>query len=216
MKYVLFALILLPLAAHAEVVPLAPLPTNFGFSTESLDGYINTLFYIAIGVGAVLAVLRIVIGGFQYMTSEAVTSTKDARSIITMAIVGLLVLLGSWLALSIINPRINNLNVFNFATDLDTTPVNIGVDTGKKTDAAAGNFEKGRADCQSRGGVYTTVGNCGPLDSKCTFTCSVPNQTAASSNDDAIRARMAQCKTKLGATYTVGACDSCITNTTCP
>ena len=110
-----FGVVITPAIALAEVVPLAPLPTKFGGDTETLPGYVNTIFLLTISVGAVLAVLRIIWGGFRYMTSEAVGDVKEARSIIVQAIIGLLLLLGIWIILNEINPNITNLNALSFS-----------------------------------------------------------------------------------------------------
>lgn len=116
---VALGVLVVPLAAFAEVVPLAPLPSNFGQDTDSLGGYLNTIFYTVIAGAAILAVLRIMWGGFQYMTSEAVAQTKDARIIITMAVLGLILLLASWLILYVINPSLTRLD----ALELGFTPL---------------------------------------------------------------------------------------------
>jgi len=118
-----------PMIAAAEVVPLAPLPTNFGGGTDTLPGYINTIFMTMIAVGAVLAVIRIIMGGFQYMTSEAVTQTKDSRAIITSAVGGLVLLLASWLILTVINPNLVQLDALKF-TPLESLPTDARIQLG--------------------------------------------------------------------------------------
>lgn len=110
-------MLLIPaIALAADFVPLAPIPTNLGGDTQTIGGYVNTVFQLAIAFGAALAVLRIVIGGFRYMVSEAIPQTKEARSDITAAIVGLLLLLVTWLTLNIISERILNLDALNFSS----------------------------------------------------------------------------------------------------
>lgn len=138
----------LPLLAFAEVIPLAPLPTNFGNDTETLGGYVNTIFQLAIAAGAALAVIQVVIGGLKYMTTEAVTGTKDARTIITGAIVGLLVLLGSWLILFVINPDLTNLKALNF----DPLPNATGID--RELEQQRGTVQKESAAQQGDVGVF--------------------------------------------------------------
>ncbi|MFQ5540815.1 MAG: hypothetical protein ACE5F4_01030, partial [Candidatus Paceibacteria bacterium] len=113
MRVLIFAILaLLPLpliAATGDFVPLSPIP-NLGTSGDiTLEQYANAVFMLAISVGAILAVLRIITGGFKYMTTEAVTTKGDARLTIQNAVVGLLLLLSVWLVLSIINPQIADL-----------------------------------------------------------------------------------------------------------
>lgn len=121
---VVFGVLLIPAVASAEVVPLAPLPTRFG-DTNTLPGYISTIFFLSITVGAVLAVLRIVWGGFRYMTSEAIGNVKEARDIITQALVGLLLLLSVWLILNQINPQITSLDALRFSPLEDATSADL-------------------------------------------------------------------------------------------
>lgn len=116
MKIILFLLFFVPLTAlAADFVQLAPLPTNFPFDQRTLPGYINTIFYLAISVGAVLAVIRITVAGFEMMTSEAVGQIKNSRETITSAVIGLILLLSVTLILSVINPNIVDLSLLNFS-----------------------------------------------------------------------------------------------------
>src|SRR3989344_4644405 len=95
---VLFFLVGMPALAIAqtvEYVPLVPLPGVELNGGNNLSGYLSALFRIGIGVAAVLAVLMIMIGGFQYMGSDSVTSKSEGRERITGAILGLMLLLFS-------------------------------------------------------------------------------------------------------------------------
>ena len=73
--------------------------------------YIQKIFVFIIGFAGVLAVLMIVLGGIQYMTSEAFTSKQAAKERITAAILGLLLAIASVLILETINPNLLNLNL---------------------------------------------------------------------------------------------------------
>ena len=57
---------------------------------------------------AVLAMVMIVIGGIEYMTSELVSSKKAGIERITNAILGLLIALTAFLILNTINPNLLN------------------------------------------------------------------------------------------------------------
>jgi hypothetical protein len=90
---------------------LAPLPGPEGLietyevgADKQLTTYINTALQIFIGICAVLAVIMIVIGGLEYMTSELVSSKESGKSKITQAIFGLVLALGAWTILNQINP----------------------------------------------------------------------------------------------------------------
>ncbi len=108
----------LTLLANNKYVPLSPsLPgvdsTGYTYGTEhGMSNFINNLFGISVGVAAVLAVIMLAIGGFQYMTSESIFKTSGAKERITNAIVGLIIVLASILIMSTINPDIVNLHIF--------------------------------------------------------------------------------------------------------
>jgi|GEM_PF-2177744 len=73
---------------------------------NALGKYLNIIIRLAIGIAGVLAVIMIVMGGIQYMTTELVHSKGQAKERITNAILGLLVALGAWLILNTINPAL--------------------------------------------------------------------------------------------------------------
>lgn len=98
--------------ALAQFVPLAPIPNLDTTEGATLSSYLNSVFNFAISVGAVLAVLMIVKGGFEYMTTEAINQKGQARQSIQSAVIGLILLLMSVLILEVINPNLLNLDLF--------------------------------------------------------------------------------------------------------
>jgi len=99
-----------PSSATSGYVPLAPLPgmpANYDTSqTSSLGVYLNLMIQIFIGICAVLAVIMIVMGGIEYMTSELISNKEHAKEKIRGAIFGLLLALGAYLILYMINPNL--------------------------------------------------------------------------------------------------------------
>ncbi|MBU6310732.1 hypothetical protein KGO06_02230 [Patescibacteria group bacterium] len=95
-------------------VPIAPIMGESGqyITSGSLGQYINTLFRYSIGVGATLAIIWIMIGGFEYIFSEATESKQTGRRRITNAIYGLLILLFVSIILYTIDPLSLNLDPF--------------------------------------------------------------------------------------------------------
>ncbi|HNW71391.1 MAG TPA: pilin [Candidatus Paceibacterota bacterium] len=91
---------------------LAPLPGLEGtidtkISAENpcpFGNYLNIIIKLFLGVCAVLAVVMIVIGGIEYMTSDLVSSKESGKKMITNAILGLLLGLGAYVILSELNP----------------------------------------------------------------------------------------------------------------
>lgn len=78
---------------------------------SSLGDFFNGLFYTALAVGAMLAVLRLGYAGFMYMTSDVWSSKQKATEMIQQAVTGLLLLLAVYLILFQINPDILNLDI---------------------------------------------------------------------------------------------------------
>jgi type IV secretory pathway VirB2 component (pilin) len=93
---------------------LAPLPDGSGGTMSTFDptgagggalgGYLNLMIKLFIGICAVLAVIMIVMGGIQYMTSELPGNKEAGKERIMHAIFGLLLALGAWTLLNTINP----------------------------------------------------------------------------------------------------------------
>ncbi len=95
-----------------EYCLIEPLPGIEKINPKNQDAfadYINKLFNFAIGLGAVLAVVMIVIAGIQYMGTESVFNKGENKSKITGAIMGVLILLGSVILLKTINSDLLNI-----------------------------------------------------------------------------------------------------------
>lgn len=94
--------------------PLAPLPgqadkidtTTSGDSDCPFGNYLNILIKLFIGICAVLAMIKIVLGGMQYMTSELSSGKEDGKNSITSAVFGLILALGAFAILNTINPEL--------------------------------------------------------------------------------------------------------------
>ncbi len=68
--------------------------------------YLNIMINILIGLAAVFAVIVIVMGGIQYMTSELAHTKEQGKSMITNAIFGLVLALGAYTLLNTLNPSL--------------------------------------------------------------------------------------------------------------
>lgn len=104
------------------------------YSTQGdkpLANFFNKLFAFSLSIGAILAVVMIVYGGYLYMFKDSFASKLNAKEKITNAVIGLLLLLGVYLILYQINPEILNLNiVFPQSTggsSAQTTPLDRGM-----------------------------------------------------------------------------------------
>jgi type IV secretory pathway VirB2 component (pilin) len=89
-------------------------PTSNG-QNNKIGEYLNLMIRIFIGICAVLAVVMIVMGGIQYMTTELISSKGEGKERILHAIFGLLLALGAWTLLNQINPNILNTDLKSLA-----------------------------------------------------------------------------------------------------
>jgi len=95
------------LAQEGEYDPITVLPGVYGEGQSTqIEGFLQRVFVFLIGAAAVMAVVQITIGGVQYMTSSAAGSLEDAKSRIRMAIIGLLLILSTYIILQQINPNL--------------------------------------------------------------------------------------------------------------
>lgn len=94
--------------AQTEYELLAPIPLSGADSapsdTTTAELYIKGIFTLIIAIAGGLAVVRIIFGGIQYMSTDAFEGKSEARTIIQNAIWGLLLAISAWLILYTINP----------------------------------------------------------------------------------------------------------------
>lgn len=120
-----------PIIGSGIGVSQSPFLSRIFDPSQNLAQFFNTMFKAAIVVGAMLAVLRLGYAGFVYMTTDVMSQKQSARSIISNAVLGLLLLLAVWLILNQINPNILNLNVLQ-----GVSPVNGAVLPSQSTPGA--------------------------------------------------------------------------------
>lgn len=99
---------------------LAPIPLgqngpSGGDVTEvSIETYIPAMIKLIIAIAGALAVIRIILAGIQYMSTDAFGKKGEARGTITNAIIGLLLAIGAYTILNTLNPQLVNFD-FNIA-----------------------------------------------------------------------------------------------------
>ncbi len=74
-----------------------------------INGYILYVYKFSIGLAVILAIVMIIWGGFEYMTSEVPFIKSDGKTKIQNAITGLAMVLVSYLILVTIDPRLVNI-----------------------------------------------------------------------------------------------------------
>lgn len=97
-------------------------PGAEGDLSESLTGYINKIFFFAITIGGILAIMRIAWAGFLYITTDLWSSKGRAKEMLQETVLGLCLLLAVWLILSQINPQILSLKLNFTSPTLDEPP----------------------------------------------------------------------------------------------
>jgi type IV secretory pathway VirB2 component (pilin) len=109
----LLLLLSLPsLALAVEFTPLTSIPAFQDIaSSPNLSAVLNNIYRICIGIAAALAVLQLVRAGIMYMGGDSVTNKKEAKDLILMSLLGLLLVLSPVIVFSIINPDILSLRI---------------------------------------------------------------------------------------------------------
>jgi hypothetical protein len=92
---------------------LADLPGVEAPEGGDFGPYVNGIVKLLIGSAGVLAVIVIIIGGLQYMTTDAISGKEEGKEKIWRAVLGLIMAMASWLILFTINPELisTSLNV---------------------------------------------------------------------------------------------------------
>ncbi len=132
-------------AAVESYISLAPIPgltdgttlgTNSTQASPGFSAYLRQLYTWVVAAASGLAVVMIMWGGVEYMTSAGGGGVEEAKKRISASIMGLLLALGSYIILATVNKDLLNLN-FNLGTisvmQEGFTPfVSKFVDTGAK------------------------------------------------------------------------------------
>jgi len=82
-------------------------------SVNSLGEYINAFYDWAFYAALIIAVVMVMIGGLQYMVGKGVGDVQKAKSRITNAIIGVIILMSAYTILATVNPALINLEIPN-------------------------------------------------------------------------------------------------------
>jgi hypothetical protein len=95
-------------AQNRPYTPISPI-TDLGISAGqniNLSTYLNALYRGGIIIATVLAVIMITIGAIEYMGSESVFTKGEGKKRMTMALLGLILALSSWIVLRTIDEQL--------------------------------------------------------------------------------------------------------------
>jgi hypothetical protein len=91
-----------------------------------LGEYLNIIFDLAVGVAVILATLQLTYGAVLYMTSDVVGKKEESKERMQSSIIGLLLLLSTYLILYQINPDILSLKIGTPPPTATSTPTGEG------------------------------------------------------------------------------------------
>ena len=99
-----------PIAAQkVEYTLLQPLITPSSEPIKIVDNlgvYLNSIFRVVLGIIGILAVIKIILGGLQYLSTDAVSGKSEGKASIQAAVGGLLLAITAWIILYTINPKL--------------------------------------------------------------------------------------------------------------
>jgi len=102
----------LSVSAQINYTPLAPIPEITGTgNTVNVSTFIQGLVKFSIGIAGALAVLMIIWGGIQYISTDAWGKKSDAKGVIQNAIIGFILAIGAYSILYTINPKLVDINI---------------------------------------------------------------------------------------------------------
>lgn len=116
---------------YVALEPIPGLPDCYGpnppakclnATTDNFAGWVANGFKIFIGVGALVAIIMLIIGAMTYMFSDVVGKKKDALDRIRAAMWGIVLLLSSYLILFTINPDLTIFKAIKLQDNFNTQP----------------------------------------------------------------------------------------------
>lgn len=148
----------LPAKAEISYNLLAPLPggTNQVFGDKAFSDYAQQAFAFLLSAAAILALLMVVVGGIEYLSSgESPQRLQDAKDRITKALLGLVLALASWLILNTINPHLlsSDFALPDVGNMSSPTSLECGTSVGKPNNCAC-------SDASQCAGGQCTQGRC--------------------------------------------------------
>ncbi len=165
----------IPAVGPSNYVPLVQIPgLEFGNSgSDGLGTFLPKLFDFGIAACVALAVVMIIFGGIELMTTDSWSGKSDGKNKITNAIEGLAIAFLSWLLLFTINPQLVKFtdNQLLQKGPVPQTSTNIAPSVGALTDQAA------RDQLTSAGIPIISSGDCNDINNaKCTSFEGLPQK----------------------------------------
>lgn len=194
-----------PVNTSTQFTPLTNLPgLSDNIESRTLADYINVLYRIAIGLGAMIAVIKITYAGILYMGTDSFSSKETAKKEITSSLLGLLLMLSTVLILGLIYPKILIINVLDDLPPVADVPSVLPPGTvadGQPCDGVSKKCASGPEHCIADRASCARIGNIptGICMASCTPSALKAPGEACESSDQCANAGTYNCKFK---TYT--------------
>lgn len=161
-------------------VSISPLPGTENVNLEDPGSYFSNLFTIFIVIASALAVIRLMLCGISYMTSESISTKTDAKGCIWAVFSGLFLILLSVIILGQINKDFLKLDFESITQKVSESTKSV------KSPAGSGGFGSGGGTSPKKiptiisfSSDKTTVGMAGSVTSE-TFTLSWKTENTGS------------------------------------
>lgn len=105
--------------------------------TATITTFLPGLFKLGIGIASALAVIYIIIGGIQYLSTDAIEKKSDGKDKINNALFGLILAISSYVLLNTINPKLVNLDL-SIEVFAPSGPIGGGLGVGTAVDCRDG------------------------------------------------------------------------------
>lgn len=160
--FIIIGLFCIPLLLHAAeggFVSLIAIPGIEELSREGIQKYVNVLLRVAIIAAALLAVVKLILAGAQYILSGVVTNKESAKKDIWSALLGLLIVLAAVTLLRTINPSLVDLPALNPLSKITFPEITVAVgtsfDSSRVVDSERAKFLMDfKKACEKGGGIY--------------------------------------------------------------
>jgi hypothetical protein len=122
----------------------------------TLGPYLNAMFKIGVAIAGILGVLMIVVGGFQYMTTDSFAGKSEGRGTIWRAVGGVILALTSWLILNTIDPDLTSFTIGLPSIEAQISNANQALQGANEQTGGTGGTGTGGNMCQA---LHTAAAN---------------------------------------------------------
>lgn len=115
-------------AADSYVMIATGTPLSDSSGKTDMATFLPAVFKLGIGIAGALAVIYIIVGGFQYLSTDAINGKEEGKERINNALIGLILAISAYTILNTINPKLVDLNL-----SIETLPQGGPLSTGLGT-----------------------------------------------------------------------------------